>query len=468
MFASESLRESKEIQALRQLSNGFTQIAEKASPAVVFIKVETRVQSRSQANPFGRQFPFDDEFMQRFFGERMPRQQQPGGQEPEPRYRSGQGSGFIVSANGEIITNHHVVEGADRLTVTLFDGREFPATLVGSDAKTDLAVLKIEAEDLPILPLGSSEDLRIGEWVMAIGNPFGLSHTITSGIVSAKGRSRVGITDYEDFIQTDAAINPGNSGGPLLNLDGEVVGINTAIFSRSGGYMGIGFAIPIDMAAQIFEQIRTGKTVVRGYLGVGIQDLNKELAESFGLESQEGVIITQVEPESAADQAGIQAQDIVLSVNGSVVKSVGPFRNAIALIAPGTKTSMTVWRDGQTLDIELTMGERSQAEVIASAANAELEKWGLEVKPISDELREQFELTAQNGLVVTAVEPRSHAASKGVRPGQILIGINNMGVKDMESLNQAIAKASETKRPIRLVLRQGRWNVLAVMPPVGE
>ena len=459
--ATASEQDSSEIQALRQLSKGFTQIAEQASPAVVYIRADQRIEPRPSR---GRQgFPFNNDFMERFFGERVPPQRQPQ-QDEEPQYRSGQGSGFIVSADGEILTNHHVVAGADRLMVTLHDGREFPAKLVGSDEKTDLAVLKIEANDLPKLPLGSSANLRIGEWVMAIGNPFGLSHTITSGIVSAKGRSSVGITDYEDFIQTDAAINPGNSGGPLLNLDGEVVGINTAIFSRSGGYMGIGFAIPIDMAAQIFEQIRTGKSVVRGYLGVGIQDLSKELAESFGLSTQDGIVVTQVEPGSSAEQAGVQSQDIIVAVNGESMKSVGPFRNTIALISPGEKTLLTIWRDGNKMDIEVTMGQREQAVAATSETMNHFEKWGIEIAEITDENREEFELRTQDGLVVTAVEPRSRAAANGVRPGQLLVGINTTAVKDLESLGEAMEAAAQTKRPIRLVLRQGNWTVLAVMP----
>ena len=228
--------------------------------------------------------------------------------------------------------------------------------------------------------------------------------------------------------------------------------------------MGVGFAIPIDMAAQIFKQIRTGKSVVRGYLGVGIQDLSKELAESFGLSTQDGIVVTQVEPGSSAEQAGVQSQDIIVAVNGESMKSVGPFRNTIALISPGEKTLLTIWRDGNKMDIEVTMGQREQAVAATSETMNHFEKWGIEIAEITDENREEFELRTQDGLVVTAVEPRSRAAANGVRPGQLLVGINTTAVKDLESLGEAMEAAAQTKRPIRLVLRQGNWTVLAVMP----
>ncbi|TVR41929.1 MAG: DegQ family serine endoprotease [Planctomycetota bacterium] len=466
--AAEETDTAQAISTLRALSHGFTAVAEDASPAVVFIKAERRVQApmrrRGMQPPMDPHSPFNDEFFRRFFGDRFRGPEQPEGSEPAPRYRTGQGSGFIVAANGDILTNHHVVAGADRLTVTLHDGREFPATLVGSDEKSDLAVLRIEGENLPTLPLGSSAGLRVGEWVIAIGNPFGLSHTVTAGIVSAKGRSRVGIADYEDFIQTDAAINPGNSGGPLLNLDGEVVGINTAIFSRSGGYMGIGFAIPIDMASAIYLQLRDNGLVVRGYLGVRIQDLNTELAESFGLARTDGVVITEVEAGSAAEQGGLRSQDVVIGLDAQPVLDVARFRNAIAMIAPGTEISLEVWRDGERKKLTITMGSMADAQVAQAAVSDQLEAWGITVSVLDDEQRQAFNLREREGVVVTAVADGSRAAASGIRPGQLIVGVNHQEVNSLESLASALEQAKQTQRPIRLVLRQGTWTVLAVLP----
>jgi len=286
--------------ALRSLSRAFTQVAQQAMPAVVFIQVEKTLETGT--SPFGLNNPFDlfsEEFFERFFGRRFPEQRRERRQ-PRQYRQQGQGSGFIVSKDGYILTNHHVVGEADRLRVTLADDREFEAKLIGADPKSDVAVIKIAGNNFPVLPIGDSDALAVGEWVIAIGNPFGLTHTMTVGVVSAKGRSRMGITDYEDFIQTDAAINPGNSGGPLLNLDGAVVGINTAIFSRSGGYMGIGFAIPIKMATHIQQQLITTGKVTRGYLGVNIQSLTKDLARSFGIAERDGVLIASVAPGTPA------------------------------------------------------------------------------------------------------------------------------------------------------------------------
>lgn len=454
--------------SLRALSDVFAEVAEQASPAVVFVQAEREIpqrqrQPRGHGGPFGD--PFHDDFFRRFFGDRFPGQQEREQRDPAPRYRASHGSGFVVSADGFILTNHHVVSDADKLTVRFQDGQEFPARLVGSDDQSDLAVLQVDAgSDLPSIRKGQSSDLRVGEWVVAIGNPFGLSHTVTAGIVSAKGRSRVGIAAYEDFIQTDAAINPGNSGGPLLNLDGEVVGINTAIFSRSGGYMGIGFAIPIDMAHVIYKQLRDNGTVVRGYLGVGIQDLSAELAQSFGIDEREGVVITQVEAGSAAAEAGLRDQDVVLALQGQPVVDAARFRNAVAMILPGTEVAMDIWRDGERLALAVTMGQRSDAEVAQAAADEQLEQWGFAVRAIGDEKREQFRLGSAEGVVVTEVQDRSRAASAGVRPGQMVVAINRHRVQSMQDFQEALVAAKETARPVRLLLRQGEWNVIAVLP----
>jgi serine protease Do len=289
-----------EITALQHLSTGFTRVAKRTLPAVVFIQVEKNVERGRGPGEFNNPFDlFNDEFFHRFFGERFHRQ-------PRQYKQRGLGSGFIVSHDGYILTNHHVVGDAEHIMVKLADGREVKAKLVGTDPKSDVAVIKIKGDDLPVLPLGDSDTLEVGEWVVAIGNPFGLTHTITVGVVSAKGRSGMGIEDYEDFIQTDAAINPGNSGGPLINLQGKVIGINTAIYSRSGGYMGIGFAIPINMVKAIEQQLIASGKVTRGYLGINIQDLSEDLANSFGLKTTKGVLVADVVENSPAAKGGLK------------------------------------------------------------------------------------------------------------------------------------------------------------------
>ncbi|MFQ5902242.1 MAG: Do family serine endopeptidase, partial [Candidatus Binatia bacterium] len=316
--------QKKAIENLRETGKAFAAVARKISPAVVFIKVEKTVTGGS---PFSPSMPFGDEFFRHFFGEPFPYRQP-----PRQRQRIvGQGSGFIISSDGYIVTNNHVVGDADKVIVGLIDGREFTAKTIGTDPHTDVAVIKIEAKYLPVLPLGDSDALEVGEWVLAIGNPFGLSHTLTAGIVSAKGRSSIGITDYEDFIQTDAAINPGNSGGPLINLEGRAVGINTAIFSQTGGYMGIGFAIPINMAKSIRDQLIKHGSVTRGYLGIMIQDITPALAKTFGLDTTKGVLISEVTKGSPAGMAGLARGDVIVEFNGHPVEKVGPFHNEVAL-----------------------------------------------------------------------------------------------------------------------------------------
>ena len=457
--------------SLRALSNVFAEVSEQASPAVVFILAEHRIDPRGMRrhpffdSPFGGDDLFRRFFEERFGAPRQPQQRPERGQ-PEPRYRSSHGSGFVVSADGYILTNHHVVADADRLRVTFQDGSELSAELVGSDDKSDVAVIKVDSDQpLPTLPLGRSDDLRVGEWVLAIGNPFGLARTVTAGIISATGRSRVGIADYEDFIQTDAAINPGNSGGPLLDLDGRVVGINTAIFSRSGGHMGIGFAIPIDMAKAIYTQLRDTGKVVRGFLGVGIQDMTQDLAQSFGLDRHDGVIITQVEPGSAAATAGVQEQDVVIALDGQPVTEVGRFRNQIALLAPGTEITLTVIREGRERRVPVVIGQRSEVVDARPDGSVMLAEYGFAVRELDDELREAHELRQERGVVITEVEGGSPAASAGLRPGQLVMGVNQTRVADVESFRAAMAEAAETDRPVRLVLRQGNWNVLAVLRP---
>ena len=314
-------------ESLRMMGKTFASVAKRVSPAVVFVKVEKVVESQPNVQffaPFGGDNPFGDDFLQRFFGTPSP-QEQPRQFRQIPRQHQrivGQGSGFIISPDGYIMTNNHVVGDADKVTVKLEDGREFIAKTVGTDPHTDVALIKIDAKNLPVLALGNSDALEVGEWVLAIGNPFGLSHTLTAGIVSAKGRSSLGLADYENFIQTDAAINPGNSGGPLVDLNDKAVGMNTAIFSQSGGYMGIGFAIPINMAKAIKDQLIKTGSVTRGYLGIVIQDLTPELAKSFGLDDHNGILVAEVTENSPAEKAGLRQGDVIVEFNGKAVEEV--------------------------------------------------------------------------------------------------------------------------------------------------
>ena len=450
------------IQSLREMGKAFASVAKKVSPAVVFIQVEKKVPRSSNVRfftPFG-EGPFGDDFLRRFFGIPFPEERAPkdyGETQPPQERVVGQGSGFIISRDGYIMTNNHVVSGADRVTVRLLDGRQFQAKIVGTDPHSDVAVIKIDGDDLPVLPLGDSDSLEVGEWVLAIGNPFGLSHTLTAGVVSAKGRSRVGITDYEDFIQTDAAINPGNSGGPLVNLDGKAVGMNTAIFSRSGGYMGIGFAIPINMAKGIADQLIKHGSVTRGYLGVLIQDLTPDLARSFGLKDQKGVLVAQVTEGSPAEKAGLKQGDIIIEFGGKPVKEVTSFRNRVALIPPGTEEKITVLRDGEKKTLTITVGKLPEGGGQTASAAHSLEKLGLTVKTLTKDLAEQLGYQGETGVVVTRVREGSLAALAGIKPGALIQEVNRKRVRNVEEFKEALRKTPESGM-VLLLLREGAYS----------
>jgi serine protease Do len=430
------------------MGDAFAQIADKVSPAVVGIKAETKVAQ----GPSGlREWPIDpfgDDFFDYFFRRQRPRQR-------SPRYRKqvSQGSGFIISPDGYILTNNHLVGKTEEIMVKLADDKEFEARLIGADPDSDVAVIKIEAEGLKCLELADSDKLKVGEWVIAIGNPFGFSHTVTAGIVSAKGRSGVGLAAYEDFIQTDAAINPGNSGGPLLNLDGEVVGINTAIISRSGGNMGIGLAIPVNMAKGIYEQLIESGTVTRGFLGVNIQDLTADLAESLGLEREtKGVIIPQVSKDSAAEKAGVEKGDIVVELNGQKVEDKDVFRNQIAMLKPGTKVELVVLRDGKRKSLTVELGQKPQDQQAAAAGGAEAEKTlGIGVTNLSDKLAERLGFEGLSGVVVESVEPDSLAAEKGIAAGMLIMEVNRKPVKNTKKFDKAVKQAVKGGKVLLLV-----------------
>lgn len=440
--------QDKGLESLKQTGQAFRHVAKKVSPAVVFIKVEKEISSQGPAEFYS---PFNDDLFRRFFG--TPPQFQRPHHAPQKRREAGQGSGFLISPDGYILTNNHVVGDADLVSVQMNDGREYTAEIVGTDPGSDLAVIKIDESDLPFLKLGSSERLEVGNWVLAVGNPFGLSHTLTAGVVSAKGRSGIGLNDYEDFIQTDAAINPGNSGGPLVNLDGEVVGINTAIFSRSGGYMGIGFAIPVDMAKSIKSQLIEHGEVKRGRLGVYIQDMTKDLAEFFDLDKTTGILITQVLEDSPAEDADLKRGDVIIEVDGDKVDKVSTFRNRIALTAPGTKVQLTILRDGDREKIKVKIGALEPSESGQKSGSSDLPTLGLSLQSLTPELAERFGYEDQQGVLVAGVESGSLADRAGINRGSLILEIDRKRVTSVKEAKNLLKSKAKTHL---FLVRQGQ------------
>jgi serine protease Do len=416
----------------------FRQLVQAYGPAVVNVSVSSNVKTRGH----GRLPPGMDEDNPLF------QFMQPGQGVP----MRGEGSGFIVSADGIILTNAHVVDDAQKVTVKLTDRREFEATVIGSDAKSDVAVLKIDAHDLPVIKLGDPRTLQVGEWVVAIGSPFGFENTVTAGIVSAKGRNLPDDT-YVPFIQTDVAVNPGNSGGPLFNLRGEVVGINSQIYSRSGGYQGVSFAIPIDVAMNVGKQLQAHGHVTRGRLGVGIQDVDQALAESFGLDSPRGALVSNVEKGGPAEKAGLQEGDVILAFDGQSIDSAGQLPSAVAATDPGKAIALQVWRDHAAREVKVKLGQMTDENAVAANDDgASAGRLGLMVRPLSAEEKQQVELS--DGLVVEDVD--GAAAEAGVRPGDIVIAANGTAVKSVEQLRSVV---SGSKRHVALLVQRGDARV---------
>jgi len=424
--ATDSAATDSGIESLRASSKAFSSVAKRASPSVVFIQVEGRGREDAVSGARGMtDWPFNDDLFSRFFGDDYPgmqRRAKPG----KPRREVSQGSGFAFAANKEstfLLTNSHVVENAGRIRVKLHDGREFDARLKATDPKSDIAVLEIGVTDLPTLKLADSSRLEVGEWVVALGNPFGLSHTLTAGVVSATGRTSLGINDYEDFIQTDAAINPGNSGGPLLNLEGEVVGMNTAIFSRSGGHIGVGFAIPSNLVRVIADQILASGSVVRGYIGLAVQPLDADLVQALHLNSHRGVLVNQVNPNSPAERAGIQPGDVLVSFNGTPLSDGGHYRNQAALAKPGSRVKLGVLRDGRALTLPVEVGLLDE---LGNQRAEAAQSVGLVVRALTAD--ESRRLRNLRGVVVVSVERGSLAALAGIQPGTLILEANRKPV----------------------------------------
>lgn len=436
----------------------FADLVEAAGPAVVNIRTTERVRVQNQG-PIPGMPELDEndpfyEFFKRFFPPRPgtpPRSPRSGPQQEEvPR---GLGSGFIISADGYILTNHHVVEGADEILVTLADKREFKARIIGSDRRTDVALVKIPATGLPSLKFGDPNKLRVGEWVLAIGSPFGLENTVTAGIVSAKGRDT---GDYLPFIQTDVAVNPGNSGGPLLNMRGEVIGINSQIYSRTGGFMGISFAIPIDEANRVAEQLRNQGRVTRGRIGVGIGEVTKEVADALGLNKTSGALIRSVEASSPAEKAGIEPGDILLRFDGKVIEKSTDLPRIVGNTRPGSKVSAQIWRKGAAKDLSVTVAEmepdrtaKAGAKPNAAPAPVAANWLGVSVSDVPEARRS--ELKIKGGVLVEASD--GAAARAGIRQGDILLSVNNTDITSAKQFGELVGKLDKSKSLVMLVRR---------------
>jgi serine protease Do len=429
----------------------FANLASQVSPAVVYIKV-VAVEKTAQPGPeFGfPPNPFDEDSP---FPFRPPFPMPPGGFR-----RQGSGSGFIIREDGLILTNNHVVEDAKEITVTLTDKREYSAKVIGRDSKTDLAVLKIDSkDDLPVAKLGDSNSLQVGDWVMAIGNPFGLSNTVTAGIVSAKGRV-IGAGPYDDFIQTDASINPGNSGGPLFNEEGEVVGINSAIFSRNGGNVGIGFAIPVNLAKKLLPELETSGSVTRGWLGVSIQKMTPDLARSLGLEEAQGALVAEVTNGSPAAKGGVKRGDVIVAYNGKKIEESSALPALVAETAVGRTVPIKVLREGKTKTLEVTIAKLAeQTASLDFSETPQKSKWGLALRDLTPQERERMGLKEGEGVVVGDVMPGSPAAEADIQVGDVILQVNQTPVSSVEELKKEIGKAPENK-PLLLLLRRADGN----------
>ncbi|MCX7185021.1 MAG: DegQ family serine endoprotease [Nitrosospira sp.] len=430
----------------------FTDLVEKQGAAVVNIStVQTQSTLTNRAFPGMPNIPEDDPFFE-FFRRHMPPNTAP--REFESRSL---GSGFIISTDGHILTNTHVIESADEITVKLTDKREFRAKVIGTDRRTDVALLKIEATGLPKVTQGDPNKLKVGEWVVAIGSPFGFDNSVTAGIVSAKGRSLTQ-ENFVPFIQTDVAINPGNSGGPLFNMKGEVVGINSQIYSRTGGFMGLSFAIPIDVATEISNQLIASGKISRGRIGVMIQEMTKELAESFGLAKPGGALVAAVQKDGPAEKAGIEARDVILKFDGKAITTSSDLPRIVGATKPGSKVPVQVWRNGSTKEMTVTVDEIPADEKAASRGGKRSSKApetfnriGLALSELNTEQKKQLEI--DNGLLVEDMQS-GIASRAGMRPGDVILSINNQGVKTVEQFNQLLGKV-EKGRNIALLVRRG-------------
>jgi len=422
--------------------NGFVEVAKKVKPSVVAIRSERTV-SVSPGEGFGEDFfkgtPFEDFFKQH-------------GGPPVKRKQMGEGSGVIVDQKGYILTNYHVVARAEKITIHLFDGRELVGTVRGTDSRTDLAVVHVEATDLPVVALGDSDKIQVGEWAIAIGSPFGLEETVTVGVISAKGRSGLGTGNYADFIQTDASINPGNSGGPLVNIDGEVVGINAMIIQPG---QGIGFAIPINLARTIMlELIKTGK-VIRPWVGIGLQDITADLMKFFNLKEKEGALISQVYEGSPAEKAGLKVEDVVIEVDGVKIKNSQDLVREVLKKKVGQKVNFVALREGKRLEISVTTAQMPEKIGERGPAKPAREWFGLRVSNVTPDVAKQLGLTKTEGVVIVGVQPNSTAQAVGLKPGDIILEVNHQKIADEKDYRTAMEKVKPEQGVLFLIDRGG-------------
>jgi serine protease Do len=444
-------------------SNGLTYsyapIVKKVAPAVVEIVTTSKIKTTAM-----QQWPgFDDPLWRRFFGGPSGQMRPPG--ELGPGREHGLGSGVIITKDGYILTNNHVVDGSDTVKVTLPDGREFTAKIVGRDPKSDIAVVKIDASGLPVVPLADSDKVQVGDTVLAVGNPFGVGQTVTSGIVSATGRGNVGIEDYEDFIQTDASINPGNSGGALVDVEGRLIGINTAIFSRSGGNQGIGFAIPSDLARNVMESLVKYGHVTRGYLGVMIQDVTPALAKEFKLKATHGALVGEVVTKGPADKAGLKAGDVVMEFDGKKISDSRHLKLIVAETKPGSTIPVEIMRDGVAKTLDVTVQRLPGTEPLAKTDTENSHETGtlngVGVESLNAQIREQFQVPDNiSGAVVTEVRPDSAAAEAGLKPGDVIEEINRHPVRNADQAVQLTEKSDEKQTLLRIWSNGGSHYVV--------
>ena len=435
---------SRPAETVRDLGRAFVEVAKKVQPSVVSIKAERTVMSSSPMEGFGEDFfkgtPFEDFFKGR-------------GAPPTKRKQMAGGSGVIVDPKGFILTNNHVVAGAEKITVHLFDGRDLQGTVKGTDPKTDLAVVHVEAENLPVAALGNSDTLEVGEWAIAIGSPFGLEETVTVGVISAKGRTGLGTGTYEDFIQTDASINPGNSGGPLVNIDGEVIGINVMIIQPG---QGIGFAIPINLAKTIMTALINQGKVVRPWMGIGLQDLTPDLIASFKLEDKEGALISQVYEGSPAEKAGLKVGDIVTEIDGVKVKGSQDVVREVLKRQVGQKIKVGIIREGKKVEFVVTTGEMPAEPAEKKVGQTEKKEWfGLHVTSLTPEIAKELELKITEGVVIETVDGGSSAQEAGLRRGDVIVEVNRQKIKDETDYLAAMEKTKPSQGVLFLINRGG-------------
>lgn len=447
LHAGADMSDKDATEMLSKFGDAMARVAERVSPAVVNISTTRTI--KTARNPL-----FDDPFFRRFFGEH------PG--VPQKRKAMSLGSGFIAKSEGYIITNNHVIEGAEDIVVKLADDREYKGKVVGIDSRSDVAVIKINEKNLPIIPWGNSDKLRVGELILAVGNPYGLSHTVTSGIVSALGRVGIGITDYEDFIQTDAAINPGNSGGPLINVKGEVVGVTNAIFSTSGGYQGIGFAIPANMVKNVMDSIISQGKVVRGWLGVQIQPLTADLARQFKLKDENGVLLVDTVEGGPADKGGLKRGDVIIEYDGKKINDPFHFKNMVAETKPGKSVPLTIIRDGNVTKKNVTIGELpGESKVITGLVSDNALK-GVAVNELTDEYRQKMNIAGkEKGVIIVNIDEDSPALGI-LTKGDIILEINRKPVGNTDEYTETVSGIESNQNVLALIVRGGVRQYITV------